>query len=237
MKRLPHTPSWLPISLHLAHGLIAGGVGYMAAYAAVIYTASEPGSTRSMVAVLVSGGLIIFELAFFAYLILRRRRMRRLWADASTMIKAEQWDGARYTLSELLKYSEYKLAPAPVLFALGSVAEGQGNEREAMVLYRRCGDFPAALRAMGLLQLERGLNESAADALRKLVARRPQDVFSTVLLALALFRSGSQEASRRVLERALEARPKSEMLRVNLSRVELGEEPVFELGAKGDLKE
>ncbi|MCA8947775.1 MAG: hypothetical protein KDB29_16185, partial [Planctomycetes bacterium] len=126
---------------------------------------------------------------------------------------------------------------APVLFALGSVAEGQGNEREAMVLYRRCGDFPAALRAMGLLQLERGLNESAADALRKLVARRPQDVFSTVLLALALFRSGSQEASRRVLERALEARPKSEMLRVNLSRVELGEEPVFELGAKGDLKE
>lgn len=234
MKRLPHTPSWLPISLHLAHGLIAGGVGYMAAYAAVIYTASEPGSMRSSVAIVMSAGLIIFEFAFFAYLILRRRRMRRLWSEAAAMIKAEQWEGARYTLRELLKYSEYKLAPAPVLFALGSVAEGQGDEREAMVLYRRCGDFSAALRSIGLLQLERGLNDSAADALRKLVAHRPQDTFSVVLLALALFRGGNHEASAKVLQRALERRPKSEMLRLNLSRVENGDEPLFELGAKAD---
>jgi len=232
MKRLPQTPSWLPITLHLAHGLIAGGVGYMAAYAAVIYTHTEPGSMRSSIAILSSAGLIVFEIAFFAYLILRRRRMRRLWAEASEMIKREEWQVARYTLKELLKYSEYKLAPAPVLFALGSVEEGQGNEREAMVLYRRCGEFPAALRAMGLLQLERGLNDSAADALRKLVARRPQDTFSVVLLALALYRAGNRSAAKKVLERALERRPKSEMLRVNLSRVENGEEPVFELGAK-----
>lgn len=232
MKRLPQTPSWLPITLHLAHGLIACGVGYMAAYAAVIYTYAEPGSMRSTVAILVSAGMVVFEIAFFVYLILRRRRMRRLWAEASQMIRDEQWEAASYVLKELLKYSEYRLAPAPVLFALGSVAEGRGDEREAMVLYRRCGDFPAALRAIGILQLERGLNDSAADALRKLVARRPQDTFSVVLLALALFRGGGHEAARKVLERAVERRPRSEMLRLNLSRVEKGEEPVFELDAK-----
>ncbi|MCB9895585.1 MAG: tetratricopeptide repeat protein [Planctomycetes bacterium] len=230
MKRLPQTPSWLPMSLHIAHGLVAGGVGYMLGFAAVIYMHAEPGSTRSMVAVVAAFALTVFELAFFVYLILRRKRMRRLWADASAMIKKEEWEAAKFTLRELLKYPEYRLAPAPVLFALGSCAEGSGNEREAMVLYRRCGDFPAALRAMGILQLERGLNDSAAEALRKLVARRPGDTFSVVLLSVALFRGGNRDAAKKVLERALELRPKSEMLRVNLSRVEKGDEPGFELG-------
>ena len=231
MKRLPHTPSWLPISLHLAHGLVAGGVGYMAGFAGVIYMHAEPGSIRSMIAVFAVAALVVFEVAFVTYLVLRRRKMRRLWADASELIKREQWEAAQITLQQLLRYPEYRLAPAPVLFALGSCHEGQGNEHKALVLYRRCGDFPAALRARGLLQLERGLNDSAADALRKLVARRPDDTFSTVLLAVALFRSGNHSAAQKVLERALERRPKSEMLRVNLSRVQEGQEPSFELDA------
>lgn len=229
MKRLPHTPSWLPVSLHLAHGLVAGGVGYMAGFAAVIYMHAEPGSIRSMIAILAVVALVVFEIAFVAYLVLRRRKMRRLWAEASELIKKERWEAAQLTLQQLLGYPEYRLAPAPVLFALGSCHEGQGNDHKALVLYRRCGDFPAALRARGLLQLERGLNESAADALRKLVARRPDDTFSTVLLALALYRAGSHEAARKVLVRALVRRPKSEMLRVNLSRVEEGQEPSFDL--------
>ena len=231
MKRLPQTPSWLPISLHLAHALVAGGVGYMAGFAAVIYMHAEPGSVRSLIAVFAVLALGIFEVAFIAYLILRRRRMRRLWADASELIKREEWEAAQITLQQLLRYPEYRLAPAPVLFALGSCHEGRGDERAAMVLYRRCGDFPAALRAWGLLQLERGFNESAAEALRKLVARRPDDTFSTVLLAVALYRAGSHSAAGKVLERGLERRPKSEMLRVNLSRVEQGQEPSFDLDA------
>lgn len=203
----------------------------MAGFAAVIYMHAEPGSVRSLVAVFALAALVVFEIAFIAYLILRKRKMRRLWAEASELIKGEQWEAAQVTLQQLLGYPEYRLAPAPVLFALGSCHEGQGNERAALVLYRRCGDFPAALRARGLLQLERGLNESAAEALRKLVARRPDDTFSTILLALALFRAGSHSAARKVLERALEKRPKSEMLRVNLSRVEEGNEPSFDLQA------
>lgn len=229
MKRLPTKPSWLPMSLHLAHGLVAGGVGYMLGYAAVIYMHAEPGSARASIAVVAAFALAVFEVAFFVYLVLRRRRMKRLWAEAAVLIKAEKWDAARLTLLELLRYPEYRLAPQPVLFALGSCAEARGDEREAMVLYRRCGEFPAALRAMGLLQLERGLNDSAAEALRKLVARRPEDTFSVVLLAMALFRGGNQGAAQKVLERALEKRPKSEMLKVNLSRVMSGEEPMFEL--------
>lgn len=229
MKRLPQTPSWLPVSLHFAHALVAGGVGYVAGFAAVIYMHAEPGSVRSLIAIFAVIALGVFEISFIAYLILRRRKMRRLWADASELIKREQWEAAQITLQQLLRYPEYRLAPAPVLFALGSCHEGRGNEHAALVLYRRCGDFPAALRARGLLQLERGLNDSAADALRKLVARRPDDTFSTVLLAVALFRGGGHSAARKVLERALERRPKSEMLRVNLSRVDKGEEPSFDL--------
>lgn len=229
MKRLPQTPSWLPISLHLAHAAVAGGVGYMAGYAAVIYAHAEPGSARSNLAIAAAFALAVFEVAFIVYLVMRRRKMRRLWAEASELIKRESWQAAQFTLKQLLGYPEYKLAPQPVLFALGACAEGAGEEREAMVLYRRCGDFPAALRAIGLLQLHRGLNDSAAEALRKLVARRPGDTFSVVLLAMALFRAGSHDAATRVLKRALEHRPKSEMLRLNLARVERGEEPEFEL--------
>jgi predicted Zn-dependent protease len=194
---------------------------------------AEPGSARSLVAIVAAFALGTFEAAFLVYLVLRRRRMRRLWAEATELLKADEYAAARFTLSELLKYPEYKLAPQPVLFALGSCAEAAGEEREAMVLYRRCGDFAPALRAMGMLQLARGLHESAADALRKLVAKRPEDTFSIVLLALALFRGGNQSAAAKVLQRGLERRPKSEMLRVNLARVERGAEPVFELEAPG----
>lgn len=231
MKRPPQTPSWLPLILHLAHGLIAGGVGYMLAYAAVIYTAAEPGSTQSNVAIFAAAALAVFEVAFFVYVILRRRRMRRLWAEAAALLKREEFEAARIPLMDLLGYTEYKLAPQPVLFALGSCAEGMGNEREAMVLYRRCGDYVPSLRAIGMLQLKRGLNESAAEALRKIVARHPGDLFSVVFLSLALFRTGAHEVAAKVLKRALERRPKSEMLRVNLARVESGEEPGFELDA------
>jgi predicted Zn-dependent protease len=208
---------------------VAGGVGYMAGYAAVIYAHAEPGSVRSGIAIVAAFALAVFEVAFVVYLVMRRRKMRRLWAEASELIKREQWQVAQFTLKQLLGYTEYKLAPQPVLFALGACAEGLGEEREAMVLYRQCGDFPAALRAIGMLQLHRGLNDSAAEALRKLVARRPDDVFSVVLLALALYRTGSHDAAAKVIKRGLERRPKSEMLRVNLARVERGEEPEFEL--------
>ena len=229
MKRLPQPPSWLPLSLHLGHGLVVGGIGYALGYAAVIYQHAEPGSTRALLAIVATFALTVFEIAFVVYIVLRRRRMRRLWAEASALINVENWELARHTLKELLRYSEYKLAPQPVLFALGACAEGAGEEREAMVLYRRCGEFPAALRAMGLLQLRRGLNDSAADALRKLVAKRPEDLFGVVMLALALFRGGHRDAAGKAIRRALERRPKSEMLRVNLARVENGEEPLFEL--------
>jgi Flp pilus assembly protein TadD len=104
-----------------------------------------------------------------------------------------------------------------------------GNEREAMVLYRRCGDFVPALRAMGMLQLERGLNESAAEAFRKLVVKRRDDTFDCVLLSIALFRAGHHGAVRKLLQRALETRPKSEILRRNLERVNQGIEPSFTL--------
>jgi len=46
-----------------------------------------------------------------------------------------------------------------------------------------------------------------------------------------LYRAGSHSAAGKVLERGLERRPKSEMLRVNLSRVEQGQEPSFDLDA------
>lgn len=234
MKRAPQPPGWLPALLHLSHGLIAGGVGYMLAYSAVIYTAAAPGSVGSLIAILCCGALAVFEITFFAYLILRRRRMKRLWREAGALTKAGSYQAAEIPLLELLTYAEYRLAPQPVLFALGAAAEGRELHREATVLYRRCGDFAPALRALGMLQLERGMNEGAALTLRKLLAKQPGDTFSTVLLALAQFRAGQREAAASTLRHALDRRPKSEMLRMNLSRVEAGDEPGFELKAKTD---
>jgi tetratricopeptide (TPR) repeat protein len=229
MKPLPKPPGWLPAVLHLAHGLIAGGVGYMLTYSAVVWWVAEPGSPRSLMAITAAVALGVFEIAFFYFLWSRRQRMRRLWRDAADYLRKDDFESARACLLELLSFPEYRLAPQPVLFALGAAAEGMGNDREALVLYRRCGDFVPALRAMGLLQLERGFNESAAESLRKLVIKRKDDTFDTVLLSIALFRAGHRGAVRKVLQRALEERPKSEILRMNLARVEKGEEPAFTL--------
>jgi tetratricopeptide (TPR) repeat protein len=234
MKRLPHPPVWLPGLLHLAHGLIAGGAGFMLASAATIWGATEPGSMRATMALVGAIGLVIFEVAFLFYWIARRWRIRRLWRDAARFLKLEQYEAAQQRLLELAGYAEYRIAPQPVLFALGAANEGMGNERDALILYRRCGDFPPALRAVGMLQLQRGLNDSAADALRRLVARFPQDSMAMVLLALALFRGGHQGAAQKVLQRGLEKRPKSNMLRVNLARVEKGDEPSFDLAESGE---
>ncbi len=233
MKPLPKPPIWLPGVLHLAHGLVAGGVGYMLAFAGTAWWSSEPGSPRAT-AVLVGAVLLaIFEGAFLVFWFARRRRMRRLWRDAALALKRDDQETAQVSLLELSRFLEYRMAPQPVLFALGVANEGMGRERDALVLYRRCGDFPPALRAIGVLQLARGLNESAAEALRKLVAKHPNDLSATIALTLALFRAGHHNAARKVLQRALARRPKSEMLRVNLARVEKGDEPAFELADPG----
>jgi len=225
VKRQPRTPSWLPALLHLAHGLVAGGAGYLLASSAVLYTAAAPGSVESTVYLGATAALALFEIGFLCYLWARRRRMRRLWREAAALTAAERYEEAREPLLELLQFSTYRLGPQPVLFALGACTEGLGKEREALVLYRRCGDYEPALRAIGMLQLERGFNEGAAEAFRKLLARRKGDTLSAVLLALALVRGGHREAARKSLERALQARPRSEMLLQNLVRVSAGEEP------------
>lgn len=232
MKLQPRPPTWLPSMLHLAHGLVAFGAGYLLAHAAVLYNAAAPGSASANFYLAAAVGLALFEIGYFAYFIARRRKLRNLWREAGQLVKAEQFEAAKLPLTELLNYSEYRLAPQPVLFALGACEEGLGHQREALILYRRCGDYEAAVRAIGMLQLERGFNEAAAEALRKLVARRPQDLISVVLLALALVRGGHRDAATRALKRALEQRPKSEMLLQNLSRVESGEEPAMTIERK-----
>lgn len=203
----------------------------MLAYAATVYWVAEQHSTRATFALVAVVALTIFEIAFLSFLIFRRRRMRRLWRDAARFLKAERYEEAQLCLLELSAFLEYRAAPQPVLFAQGAALEGLGEEREALIMFRRCGDFPPALRAIGVLQLHRGLNESAADALRKLAAKHPYDSSAVVLLALALVRGGHHSAAEKVLQRALEKRPRSEMLRVNLERVKSGEEPAFELDA------
>lgn len=231
VKPIPRPPVWLPGLLHLAHGVIAGSAGYMLAYAATVYFVSEQGSPRGTFALVAVIALAIFEVAFLFYWIARRRRIKRLWREAAACLRTDDCEGAQLRLIELSSYVEYRVSPQPVLFALGAALEGLGEEREALVMFRRCGDFPPALRAIGVLQLHRGLNESAAEALRKLVAKHPYDSSAVVLLALALVRGGHHSAAEKVLKRALEKRPKSEMLRVNLARVQRGEEPAFELDA------
>lgn len=225
MKRPPHPPTWLPALLHLAHGLVAGGAGYLLASSTVLYTAAAPGSLAANVYLAALIGLGLFEIGFVAYLWARRRRMRRLWREAREALQAGRFEHAQAPLLELLEFSTYRLAPQPVLFALGACNESQGKQREALAFYRRCGSYEPAIRAVGMLQLERGFNEGAAEAFRRLLARRSGDVLTTVLLALALVRGGHAEAAQRTLRRALERRPKSEMLRQNLSRVENGDEP------------
>jgi tetratricopeptide (TPR) repeat protein len=229
VKLQPRPPTWLPSLLHLAHGLVAFGAGYLLAHSAVLYNAASPGSLEANVYLGAAVALALFEIGYLAYFIARRRRLRNLWREASRLVRADQFEAAKLPLTELLTYSEYRLAPQPALFALGACEEGLGRQREALVLYRRCGDFEPALRAIGMLQLERGFHEGAADALRKLVARRPDDLISVVLLALALVRGGHRDAAARALRRALELRPKSEMLIQNLSRVEAGEEPALSI--------
>jgi tetratricopeptide (TPR) repeat protein len=211
--------------LHLAHGLVAGGAGYLLASAAVLYNAAAPGSSQALTYLALSSGLAMFEVGFLAYLWARRRKMRKLWGEARGLLASDRFEEAEAPLMELLQFSTYRLSPQPVLFALGACNEGQGKQREALVLYRRCGEYEPAVRAIGMLQLERGFNEGAAEAFRKLLARRKDDVLTSVLLALALVRGGHRDAAIRMLRRVLEHRPKSEMLIQNLTRVNNGEEP------------
>jgi tetratricopeptide (TPR) repeat protein len=228
VRRIPQPPPWLPASLHLGHGLLAGGGGYLLAYTAASAWSAEPGGARALTAVAAVLALIVFEAALLTYVILRRRRMKRLWREAADFLRRNEFEAARLSLAQLLRYAEYRMAPQPVLFAMGAAAEAMGDEREALVLYRRCGPFTPAVRAIGLLQLHRGMNDSAAEAFRKLVARRPDDTLGNVLLALALVRGGNAAAAQKVLERAVARRPRAGLLRVNLERVKRGEEPALE---------
>lgn len=229
VKPIPKPPTWLPATLHIAHGLIAGGVGYMLSYAGVLYWHAEPHSKRGHSLLAAAILLAMFEISFFIYLALRKRKMRRAWADAAKYLKQDEFQAARISLLELLQYPEYKYSPAPVLFALGTVEQQLGHDRQAQILYRRCGDLPAAQKALGMILIENGLNHRASDVLRKLVSKHPNDAIATLLLANALFHDGKHAASERVIRNALERRPKSQLLRNNLERVQEGIPPVAEL--------
>lgn len=227
MRRPLPSPSWQLYLFHLGHGLVAGGVGYVAAYSATIYTASAPGSPEHLFWLMAAIALIVFEVAFLAYIVLRRRRMRRLWRDAQALAKSERYAEAKGMLLQLSHYMEYRIRPEPLYVALASVAEGLGEWREAAVFYRRCGDYPPALLNLGVLMLLRGSNNRAAEALRKFSARVPQDTSSAIMLAMALYRSGKVDAALSTLRSRLARRPNSPLLKRNVERLEAGEEPAL----------
>jgi predicted Zn-dependent protease len=229
VKPIPKPPTWLPATLHIAHGLVAGGVGYMLSYAGVLYWHAEPHSKRGYMLLALAIILALFEVSLFIYLAARKYKMRRAWADAAKYLKQDEFQAARISLLELLQYPEYKYSPAPVLFALGTVEQQLGHERQAQVLYRRCGDFPVALKALGMLLIEKSNFHRASVVLRKLVGRAPDDAFANLLLANALFQDGKRGAAEKVIQRALERRPKSQLLRNNLERVQEGITPSTEL--------
>ncbi len=97
VKLQPRPPAWLPSVLHLAHGLVAFGAGYLLAHSAVLYNAAAPGSTEANTYLAASIGLTLFEIGYFAYVIARRRRLRNLWREAAQLVRAPR--GFRCRLS------------------------------------------------------------------------------------------------------------------------------------------
>lgn len=228
MKRNPLV-AWISLSLNLAHGVVAFGVAYLLTNLTLIYHTAAPGSAESIIsgALWVAG--VVFEIAFIVYVVLRKRKIRRIWRDATQATREGDFVTARALAAQLLAYWEYKLNPAPVYFAMAVASEGMEQSREAQVLYRRAGDYPPALINLGVLMLERGGNDRAAEALRRYIARVPQDLSAVVLLSIALYRGGKAEAAKGVLKKRLAQRPNSPLLKRNLEKLELGEEPALSL--------
>ncbi|MCC6152056.1 MAG: hypothetical protein IT461_17530 [Planctomycetes bacterium] len=228
MRRNPLV-AWISLSLNLAHGVVAFGIAYLLTNLTLIYHTAAPGSADSIMAGALWIAGAIFEVAFVAYVILRKRKMRRIWRMATQATRDGDFATARALAVQLLAYWEYKLNPAPVFFAMAVASEGMDQTREAQVLYRRAGDYPPALINLGVLMLERGGNDRAAEALRRYIARVPQDLSAVVLLSIALHRSGKNEAAKGVLKKRLEQRPNSPLLKRNLEKLEQGEEPALSL--------
>lgn len=228
MKRNPLV-AWISLSLNLAHGVVAFGVAYLLTNLTLIYHTAAPGSAESIIsgALWVAG--VVFEIAFIVYVVLRKRKIRRIWREATQSTRDGDFATARALAAQLLSYWEYKLNPAPVYYAMAVASEGLEQSREAQVLYRRAGDYPPALINLGVLMLERGGNDRAAEALRRYIARVPQDLSAVVLLSMALYRLGKMEAAKGVLKKRLAQRPNSPLLKRNIEKLERGEEPVLSL--------
>lgn len=228
MKRNPLV-GWISLSLNLAHGVVAFGVAWMLTNLTLVYFHAAPGSTESILAAAAWVMGVIFEGAFVVYVVLRKRRIRRIWREATQATRDGDFATARALAAQLLAYWEYKLNPAPVFFAMAVASEGLGEWHQAQVLYRRAGDYPPALINLGVLMLERGGNDRAAEALRRYIARVPQDLSAVVLLSIALYRGGKIEPAKGVLKKRLAERPNSPLLKRNLEKLEQGEEPALSL--------
>ena len=228
MRRNPIV-GWISLSLNLAHGVVAFGIAYLLTNLTLIYHTAAPGSAESIVSAALWIAGVIFEITFIVYVVLRKRKIRRIWRDATQATREGDFVTARALAAQLLAYWEYKLNPAPVYFAMAVASEGMEQSREAQVLYRRAGDYPPALINLGVLMLERGGNDRAAEALRRYIARVPQDLSAVVLLSIALYRGGKAEAAKGVLKKRLAQRPNSPLLKRNLEKLELGEEPALSL--------
>ncbi len=228
MRRNPIV-GWISLSLNLAHGVIAFGIAYMLTNLTLVYSTAAPGSVESLIAGALWIAGAIFEIAFVAYVILRKRKIRRIWRDATQATRDGDFATARALAAQLLSYWEYNVNAAPAFFAMAVASEGLDEWRQAQVLYRRCGDYPPALINLGVLMLERGGNERAAESLRRYIARVPQDLSAVVLLSIALYRGGKLEAAKGVLKKRLAERPNSPLLKRNIEKLEQGEEPALAL--------
>jgi tetratricopeptide (TPR) repeat protein len=221
------------VLFHLSHGLVAFGVAYALSSTAALWWHAAPGSRQSWLALAGVVALGIFEVAFVAYVLLRRRRMRSLWKDAEALTRARRFDEAREALLQLSAYLEHQMRPENVLISLARVSEAMGDSREAIKLYRQAGDDPAALINLGVLLLEQGLNERAAAAFRRFMALAPGEQTVPVMHAIALYRAGKRDAAMSTLQARLAKRPNALLLKRNVERLARGEEPSLQVRDTG----
>lgn len=220
-------PSWIISLLHLAHAALVFGGFYLLSALSTLYLRTAPADPLGWLLLFALIALGIVEVGLVSYLYLRRQRIRRLWKDGERLARAGRFEESREALVQLSAYIEYQLTPEPLHCALAAASEGLNDTRAAMLLYRRCGDYPPALVNLGVLALQQGLYARAVESFRRAMARMPGDSLLPVMLAMAHYRAGNIEAARSTIKARLALRPNALLYKQNLERLERGEEPSF----------
>lgn len=200
------------ILLHAVQAAVVGLAASGLSFAGVVLLRQGTTAEGVLYLVLVAA-LLAFEVGLALYLILRKRKIARLIAEARLAINAADTARARFALHSLAGFLEYRMDASSITYGLGVAALLDGDSGEALRLLREAGANAAAVELRALIHLSQGMTERATRLTKAGLTLSPGEPRLWVMLAACHQAARREDDARTLIDKARKQWPNVGLVR------------------------